>query len=126
MNFCHKMALENKLSRHFIANVHFLLYLRTSALTLTHPHKYHHNQSQFPRSYVRKMLDILQLARIFLKIQLCLLNMPLTLHSYKQASVVNVNAIFNRLHLFILQKSARFACVCAFFVVPLQRNYYIS
>ena len=59
MNFCHKMALENKLSRHFIANVHFLLYLRTSALTLIHPLKYHHHQSQFPRSYVRKMLDIL-------------------------------------------------------------------
>ena len=44
-----------------LAYVHFLLYLRTSALA--RPFFLPFIQSQFPRSYGRKMLDILQFAR---------------------------------------------------------------
>ena len=75
--------------------------------------------SQFPRKYVRTMQPIPRVARIFWKIRLRLLSMPLTLHSHKQAFVMNVNGILNRYNLLFFKKNARFACVCAFFVVPL-------
>ena len=45
----------------------------------------------FPRSYVRKMQPILQLARTFLKNRLRLLNQSFTHHLHMQASDVAVN-----------------------------------
>ena len=103
-SYCHSTQpktrenrVESKLSAFFFGFMRILLYLRTSACWINSYHAmleriFQH--SPVATATLRSPYSIH--SHIFWQIRLRLLNIPLTLHSYKRASVVNVIGIFNR------------------------------
>ena len=75
---------------------HSHFFVVPSNICLGFTHRIHHTHANSLVATFALCSPYYSTLALFLKMRLRLMNMPLTHHSHKQASVMNVNGIFNR------------------------------